>query len=316
MGNGVLPGLRNQAMKFNAFSRHTLAFGIFTLGIVSLPMACDSVVGVSSNLYRPAGAACAYGWQCAEQACSAESAEGGLCGVCLDIRRLGEACGDGLAACSWTAECIDGICQSTKNTAGEPCENQAKGGSDDCDADLYCAGKLGGMGVCTALPTFGEPCGPGIQKCAGFGHCERGTCVAPREGALGDSCDDRPCMVNLKCHSFPEGHTCEEPNVVPLNGNCTSSIPNLDCAKGTSCSLTGGPMLPTGRYPVACLANKLEGEECASSRCADGLVCQRLDGETIYSCHPLRVEGENCQSADACSSGLECRNGTCVVECN
>lgn len=306
----------DEDMKHKSISRYALALGIFSVAIASLPLACNSVVGIPSNNYRAVGAACAIDGQCESGVCSADQ-DTGSCGVCLERLRLGERCDKPLSACSGTAVCTNGVCQSTKGTAGAPCQMPAKGPSEDCDVDFYCANEGGGSGVCTAKPDLGEACGTiAFANCVGSGDCERGICVPNSEGALGESCDSRPCMQGLACHSYEDGHTCEEPNIVPLNESCAPHIGNLDCEKGTECELTGGPMGPDGYYPMACLAGKTVGQECASSHCAEGLVCTELDGETEFTCHRLGLVGEQCHwFYGACSAGLECRNGTCLAEC-
>lgn len=307
-------------MPYKSLAHSALALGIFTAAVASLPLACDSTVLIASNSFRAVAAACAFDWQCAGGECSADE-DGGSCGVCLDRLRIGDRCDKPLSTCSSTAVCTDGVCQSTKGTAGAPCEMGAKGGSDDCDIDFYCAGDWSSPGVCTAKPDFGEACGTSpFASCARGGDCERGICVRPREASLGESCDSRPCMQGLACHSYDDGHTCEDPNLVPLNESCAPHIGNLDCEKGTACELTGGPMGADGYYPMACLAKKTEGMECGPLDCVDGFKCRRAETTTPegfpkYTCQRLRLAGETCTFADDCNAGLECRNGTCLAEC-
>src|SRR5262245_41713149 len=69
---------------------------------------------------RQAGVACAFDSQCASHQCSADVENGG-CGVCLDVQQLGQPCDGPLQGCSTSAVCEDGVCQSTKKVAGEPC---------------------------------------------------------------------------------------------------------------------------------------------------------------------------------------------------
>lgn len=138
--------------------------------------------------------------------------------------------------------------------------------------------------------------------------------VPPALGALGESCDERPCEEDLVCHTLSAGQTCVKPSLIPVNGACGPHGPGLDCVKGAACELTGGPEGPDG-FPMACLAGKAEGEECASSHCAEGLVCEEPEGETIFKCQRLRTEGEPCRYFAECGPGLECRKGQCLAEC-
>ncbi|HSO40466.1 MAG TPA: hypothetical protein VLT33_48400, partial [Labilithrix sp.] len=103
----------------------------------SSPAVTTDSVGPSSTpaLIRPVGAPCAFANQCASGACSAD-VPGGGCGVCLDVRGLGERCDRPLLTCSRSAVCSDGICRSTKATAGQPCTIGPKRESSDCDDEL------------------------------------------------------------------------------------------------------------------------------------------------------------------------------------
>src|SRR5262245_41867544 len=88
-------------------------FGLFT-GCGGAP-----VDDLGANALRATGSACAFWWQCASRSCNAPVVGG--CGVCVDIRALGEACGGPLEGCSSSATCTAGICKSSKKVLGEPC---------------------------------------------------------------------------------------------------------------------------------------------------------------------------------------------------
>src|SRR5689334_7867120 len=75
--------------------------------------ACATEVISSSPERRMAGAACAFDKQCVSGRCSADIPSGG-CGVCLDVRKLGESCGGPDQSCNKSAVCEKGVCQSRR----------------------------------------------------------------------------------------------------------------------------------------------------------------------------------------------------------
>src|SRR5689334_13147180 len=106
--------------------RHTSIVAL--LGWISLGAlaACaapepEAPLAWGSQTFKDIGSACAFGSQCESLRCSADVESGG-CGVCLDVRKLGERCDGPLQGCSASAVCQDGVCQSTKKLVGESCQ--------------------------------------------------------------------------------------------------------------------------------------------------------------------------------------------------
>lgn len=266
------------------------------------------------------GVACAFGSQCASGRCSADVPSGG-CGVCLDVRRLGERCDGPLQACNESAVCQDGVCRSTKRFVGEPCSLGAKGSDDlhECDDELYCGSGPGQQGTCTAYAPPGGACGPSLPRCGRGTYCAPGgTCVEP----TADSCVLTSCPAGFFCHAYS---TCL-PATLPLGALCgivDGSFVDGDCEPGTVCGLVEASPGPGIRGIEACVALPGAGELCIGDRCAQGLFCseQTTDSSGVVPrrCEPLREEGEACSTDYVfhkdCAAGLECRDAICAPAC-
>lgn len=87
------------------------------------------------------------------------------------------------------------------------------------------------------LGTVDGTCADSIfERCARNADCERGTCVAPRLGALGDSCEERRCGDGLSCYQTSGGHSCQPPNILPKGARCDGdAIGTTDCGAGLEC---------------------------------------------------------------------------------
>jgi len=281
----------------------------------------SGVAGVSAAP-RPVGGACAFHYQCWSRLCSA-SGESDTCGVCLDARSLGEPCHGPLLGCRGSAICRDGICQSERGTVGSPCERGGKGFSFDCDDDLRCVGPRNGSysGVCVPRPRLGERCARPYETCAGDAHCEQGICVAPRVGASGDSCDERPCDVGLTCRASQGVTSCGAVVVAASSGAACGPRSAIDaCADGEVCDSFGPPgagePAPSSPDGWVCRRGRGVGEPCTWNLCDPSLRCGRREGETTDVCLPRGGEGVPCgEDQRACKDGFECRAGLCRAAC-
>ncbi len=145
------------------------------------------------------------------------------------------------------------MCKTTKKVSGARCTLEAKGESMDCDDELYCARdeRAGdpSVGVCVARGRSGGACDSYPGGCVGGAPCERGICVAPGDGKLGDTCDARECASGLFCNENDQ--TCQ-PATLPIGADCGSVIGSAACVAGATCDLTGeGENAP---YPMKCKA--------------------------------------------------------------
>jgi hypothetical protein len=273
---------------------------------------------VESTLFRAKGMACAHNGQCASGRCSADGTdEPGLCGTCLEVRRLGEACDQTkLEVCSNSASCVAGSCVTKRKSVGDACMVGPKGESSDCDDELYCgkndtdAGPYDGAGTCKLRGVLGDACTSYPQGCFGNAPCEHGVCVAPGFAKLGEQCGARSCATGLFCE---EGSGTCRPATLPLGADCGSLLGIAGCVAGTTCELTGqGNSAP---YPMTCNAGHAEGESCSTGSCQTGLVCKQRNQTGDWLCASPVPAGTACSLDEECTSGLECRNGVCATAC-
>jgi hypothetical protein len=130
---------------------------------------------------------------------SAECDPGGFCGEeghCERDRGEGEPC-DSLFQCDGTTLCV-GLRREVEparclraSQPGDTCDWFCRGNHD-------CALPEQGFGVCTELPTHGEPCSL-LRPCVGRGEIcgDQGFCVT--RGGVGDPCQGGTCMPELLC---------------------------------------------------------------------------------------------------------------------
>ncbi len=297
-------------------------FGSISLGALgACSVSVDAELGSTPWIYHDIGAVCAFGSQCESGQCSADESSG-ACGVCLDVRKLGERCDGPLQGCSASAICQDGVCVSTKSIIGEPCELGAKGSdAGDCDDELFCAGDSGLKGMCQAFTPVGGACGTSSSRCVPGAHCSDSNVCTTQPTAW--TCSDSDCGDGLSCDNTG---TCRAPTL-PMGAPCgivNGSFVDGNCVAGSVCgSVTypdggGGPNTSS-----ACVALPEAGEVCIREQCAEGLFCSEQttnsSGVVPRRCDPLRAEGEAC-SRDYifhkdCAAGLECRKDVCQQAC-
>lgn len=298
-----------------------------SLGLVFIGSICFSVVMAacapevvsSSTGPRNAGAACAINEQCATGRCSADVSSGG-CGVCLDVRKLGETCGGPDQSCNDSAVCVKGACQSNRKVLGDSCSVGGKSG-DPCDDELYCDRPLGNQGKCVAPVAVGGSCDPSSSICVKGAYCdESGVCAIPPAG----SCALHPCGAGLFCDDHKmcrwatsrRGESC---------GSVDGKLVDNGCALGTACGNAASS--GTGGGPPknvdTCLPLPGEGEICVRNQCAAGLFCTHPMSNTIGTpphCEVLREHGDDCNTNGSfhidCGPGLECRHGACEHACD
>jgi hypothetical protein len=305
--------------------RRTKIFALLGLLSFGALAACESpepeaLIAWSSRAFMDVGAACAFDSQCESQQCSADVESGG-CGVCLDVRKLGERCDGPLQGCSASAICQNGVCQSTKKTIGESCMLGPKGGDEhECDDELYCSGRPGGQGACSARVPPGGACGPYTSGCVEGTSCTSGVCTLPPAG----SCWMSGCEAGFFCD---DTDTCR-PATLPLGAPCgivDGHFVDNECQPGTVCGSLEWPQGGGGPGTMStCLPLPGAGELCIGVKCAEGLFCaeQTTDSTGVVPkrCEPLRAEGEPCSNNYIfhidCALGLECRGDVCERACH
>lgn len=110
---------------------------------------------------------------------------------------------------------------------------------------------------------------------------ESGDATACPPAELGESCDDRPCVVDARCHldeeicieGLQEGEPCG--GIVPCAVGLTCDASERICvaAAGLDEACSGHGQCETGYCPAGfCAELPVEDEPCFDF-CADGLVC-------------------------------------------
>jgi hypothetical protein len=302
-------------------TRIRLSFAFLGSTFFSVIMAaCATHVVSSSTEPRKMGVACAFDEQCGSGRCSAD-VNGGGCGVCLDVRKLGESCVGPDEICNLSAACENGVCESKRSLLGASCSVGGKGG-DPCDDELYCDRPIGNQGTCVAPVAVGGACELSSSKCVTGAACdESGVCAIPPA----DSCALHPCGAGTFCDAH---QTCRQATLkagerCPVVNVIHESAEN-GCALGTVCGKAGFPSLGGLAVGVnTCLPLPVEGELCIHKHCAVGLFCaQKTSGIGLDPprCEVPRDEGDECNTSSVfhidCGAGLECRRGVCKRACD
>jgi hypothetical protein len=190
---------------------------------------------------------------------------------------------------------VDGQCRAVK-LGGDP--------DNECAEDAAACGRTGrcANGACEVAAS-GKLCGEATCAGASFAAAPRcngsGTCVAQPE-------DECPGM--LKCAS---GKAC-----------ATACKSDNDCTQGTICDTTDGTCKTGIAVGMACNA-AMNGADCESGHCVDGVCCdaactgtcractQAKTGQRTGHCAPIKVNtdpDEECATDDPATCG---KTGAC-----
>lgn len=288
--------MRLLAMRTRMLSAGVLAAGV--LIVCALAMSCpraEPAPALSDD-----GAPCDLDEQCASDRCGAGVCRPPECGV-------DEDCADA-EACFHHQDGEDDCEPAPKR--GERCRYRSdveRGGFDaTCTAGLECVvATTGGFveeSVC--VPADGtrllhEPCDAKHACADGLACNERGRCLVVLNGPCAENDD---CLAQI-CH----------PAFLFCTANECSDVGQPCESEGDFCS--GGPCgrvcEPLGARGDGChtLSSDVAGEDpCPTTRrCADDLVCQVVQiPSQLGMCVPEtnRAEGEACQDAAQCESGI------------
>ncbi|MDI1451101.1 hypothetical protein [Polyangium sp. 6x1] len=239
------------------------------------------------------------------------SCDGG--GVCK--KELGVSCGNSGECLS--GNCVDGVCcVSSCGTACKACNI------------------AGNLGQCVNIPagqTDSAPACTGASQCDGMGTCKKAT----GQGCGGaNDCVSGFCVDSICCSTDCTGG-CKACNVSGSLGTCTNVPSGQDdgaCAGDQSCDGTGACKTDGGK---ACM----NGPQCLTGNCADGVCCDTACNETCKACNvmgnvgtcsfvpPGNTDTMTCdasmQSCDGmgackkddgatCGAAGECTSGFCV----
>jgi hypothetical protein len=267
-----------------------------------------------------AGAGCDLAEQCQSGRCG-DDAE--TCGVCVDVKRPGEACG-ATAVCDYGSNCTDAVCVLWGGGPGAAC--QAPKGSSSCQRGLHCPD-----GFCVPRHAVGESCAgevPDFESCVEGAVCDAGVCQTIVTVHAGDACDvANLCEEGTFC---TEDGKCRAPLLdVGVGGTCGVDV----CAAGLGCNygvcapaaLAGSPCsieVPCGAGLVCfqdgsgrvCDAPRTEGGACTSpTDCAGGFFCSGGNAEGVINvCHRELDAGQPCD-AGYCRASLSCSGGVCAA---
>jgi hypothetical protein len=207
------------------------------------------------------------------------------------------------APCSFSSQCVSGICSSADDASCRSCQPQRGPGEPcsglDCATGLFCDPS---MQVCVAAvsappATEGEPCniaGAPIVGCQGALVCSptatsmTPVChVAPGEG---EPCPEGECAQPLICHlPAPNQPVCS-----------TRDSCDPDCPAGSTCV--------SQNDILTCVPLPELGDTCDPTgvRCATDLICKS------GTCAARPHRGDPCETGE-CPSTMDCTNGICSL---
>lgn len=210
-----------------------------------------------------------------------------------------EACLDGLQCEAlygprWPTACPFPRLLTAKPVAA-PCRIDS-----ECES-RSCSGSSITCGACMARLPAGSPCTSSAQ-CARAGFCDK---VCTEVAFLGDACDARRVCGN--------GLTCTNGTCVKVGG------PGAACKNGASCDLAASQGCNTKTSTCEALTFAEPGEACPSTPsgtpvlCMKGSRCVTPDLDQPGTCVAPAKVGEDCSSAQPCETGINCRDGKCVL---
>ena len=264
-----------------------------------------------------AGAACDLDAQCRSGRCSSAAT---ACGVCVDLKSPGEACGT-TAVCAYGSNCEGAVCVAWGNGPGASC--QAPKGASNCRSGLHCPN-----GTCVPRHAVGESCAGEVlsfESCVEGAVCNASVCRAIVTVHAGEACDAAAlCEEGTFC---TDSH-CRAPQLgVGPGGTCGIDVcsPGLACNYGAcvtavpaggACSFTApcaaGLICFADASGSRCGAPPTEGGACASpTDCAGGFFCGGHAGGTQTFCHRGLDLGQPCDVGSSCSASLSCSGGVC-----
>jgi len=245
------------------------------------------------------------------------------------------ACGgdDGIAAkpCVEHSECSNEL-RGTFCSLEGICDEQTCTTAGDCSQGLVCLRDIGKCGPreCDDPENADLVCPAGTS-------CDRGACVAdttPEPDVVGgdtvqpDDTKEPPvdvppdvpmptnvaacttCTVDADCG---EGKTCEQ---LGATKNCVAACSDdADCASGWVC-------YPLTNEGDACVPAAFScAAPCLASGCADGQVCDQIEGSpTFGQCVAALAECDACENDWECAAGFRCGQSAgglrfCLPEC-
>lgn len=129
-----------------------------------------------------AGPECGPGNRCSFEM-AADASTPATCKVNAAPAGNGEACAPGAPACVPGLRCDGNVC-GPRGGAGASCSTTV---TDACQAGLTCLASAGTSGVCVALVSEGQPCGP-TSVCGRGAYCSASSHTCVGQPTLGQGC--------------------------------------------------------------------------------------------------------------------------------
>jgi hypothetical protein len=248
----------------------------------------------------------------------------------------------GPPACPVGAACVKGDCEPVADLGrnlGSPCASDG-----DCAADALCLdpAAFGGTGP----RTCSRPCCSSLDCGGAHGDvvcwaaplvsaslCRRAAEVgrgATGAGEAGAPCDDGSACRSGLCE---RGHCvdgcCSDASCVAAGGSCRVATTLLASAPRWACEAAAGgaPALATCASDADCatrLCVPMLGASRCAAPCCSSATCGELEGAplacvpvtrgaaAVLACAAVRPKGATLALGDPCSTGDECRSGSCV----
>jgi hypothetical protein len=232
-----------------------------------------------------------------------------ILGKCRPIAKAGESCGVD-SDCQAPLFCVGGTC-ANKPAYGSSVKGTACTSDMDCQPPLYCI-----LNKCASLGNPGDACAKDYD-CFSPYVCTAGKCTGKSTGTgiygSGSTTPGTPCKGDIDCAPplFCILQTCRYLGKAgdSCAGSADCTMP-LVCEGGKCRNLKGGVDVPsvagtgTVNFPAECKKD----EDCKSKG-------GKLKYCIAYRCmEELSGEGETCQYATDCRTGLFCIVGVCRNE--
>lgn len=252
---------------------------------------------------------CNFGWEC--------SSEAGQCGPCQRAGTteacifdsncaLGDACVEGQCkarvslgqACTDSAECVNGWCESELCVPIAPLGSECGGAYEECGMDGWCNSD----GVCGQAGAIGQLCEPTLwsMACRWGLYCVEGQCQP--WGPFYSAREGESCFVSENC---VRGLYCSEFTCQPRSLDACSA--NIECAKDEYCA----PLCDVAQECAArCDRTESEVAQCVEE-------CDS-DESCIALCNDEATCLDDCYASPSTCSERECRpkqplGGECAV---
>ena len=190
-------------------------------------------------------------------------------------------------SCTDSAQCLSGYCVD-----GVCCDGECKGGCRACNL-------TSALGKCTLIPAGGgDPRGTcpdeNVTSCGRNGLCDGfGAC---QNYPVGSVCANATC--DAQANEAHEVSRCDANGACIAGRTRTCALPLQRSQCGATCS--GDNQCVSGKIcmgnscglkPTGSACSSPDGSECESGHCAQGVCCNKVCGESCFSCNLAGSQG-------------------------